>query len=165
VLVVLWLVLQANRVSCVGVISHAHGGGLTASLSSLDLRGLLPDHFVGLAAPVLQFLTAKASAGWAWQQQKPAAAAAAALPAQQQSPQQSPRQELNEQQQQQQQVLGPAAAPQPRLRSATSWGLKVNDGALGGSSSNTVPLASMRQLWLQRQASDCSQQTAANPAC
>eukprot|EP00879_Flechtneria_rotunda_P015760 GHRR01016482.1.p2 GENE.GHRR01016482.1~~GHRR01016482.1.p2 ORF type:complete len:105 (-),score=36.35 GHRR01016482.1:30-344(-) len=60
--------LQANKVSCVGVISHAHGGGLVASLSSSDLLGVQPEHFGVLAMPVLDFLTAKASAGWGAQQ-------------------------------------------------------------------------------------------------
>lgn len=61
--------MLANKVSCVGVISHAQGGGLAGSLSSSDLRGLLPEHFASLASPVLSYLTARASASWAGQQQ------------------------------------------------------------------------------------------------
>jgi hypothetical protein len=94
---------QANKVSCVGIISHAHGGGLVGSLSSSDLAGLLPEHFVSLADPVQHYLTARSSASWGGQQH-PAAAAAAGPPV-------SPAL----QQQQQQQAVG----------SAHAWGLKV----------------------------------------
>ncbi|WIA08566.1 hypothetical protein OEZ85_007995 [Tetradesmus obliquus] len=62
--------MAANKVSCVGVISHAHGGGLVGSLSSSDLAGLLPEHFVSLADPVLQYLTARASASRQQHQQQ-----------------------------------------------------------------------------------------------
>lgn len=119
---------QANKVSCVGVISHAAGGGVAASLSSSDLRGLLPEHFVSLATPVLAFLTAKASAGWA-AQQKPhlphmqqQQQQASPLPSPQQSPQYQQPQPQHAPQQQQQQ------APQSPLHvagSAHKWGLKV----------------------------------------
>jgi hypothetical protein len=94
-------------VSCVGVISHSHGGGLVGSLSSSDLAGLLPEHFVSLAGPVLQYLTARASASWGGQQHVVAAAGQSALPLQQQ---------LQQQQQHQQQPVG----------SAHAWGLKVS---------------------------------------
>jgi hypothetical protein len=95
--------IQANKVSCVGVISHAHGGGLVGSLSSSDLAGLLPEHFVLLAGPVLQYLTARSSAGWGGQQHTAAAATAG-----------PPALHALQQQQQQQSVGG-----------AHAWGLKV----------------------------------------
>jgi hypothetical protein len=104
----------------VGVISHSRGGGLAASLSSSDLRGLLPEHFVALAAPVLHFLTAKASAGWAGQQQKPSSGSVL-----QQQPQQSPRHDV-----QLEQVSDPPAQ-QVAAITAQGWGLKVNGS--GGS--------------------------------
>jgi hypothetical protein len=101
-------------VSCVGVISHAHGGGLVGSLSSSDLAGLLPEHFVSLAGPVLQYLTARSSASWGGQQHTAAAPAGPPL---------SPT--LQQQQQQQaQQTLGGAHA----------WGLKVRSAAFDTSS-------------------------------
>jgi hypothetical protein len=57
--------LQAEQVSSVGIISHAHGGALVANLSVSDLRGLLPQHLMALSLTVLQFVTARASiAGW-----------------------------------------------------------------------------------------------------
>lgn len=106
------VLFQANKVSCVGVISHAHGGGLAASLSSSDLRGLLPEHFAALGMPVLQYLTAKASPGWAGQQH--GAAAAPFKPQLGQLGQQGP--------QQQQQ---PGQLQHQHSGSAQAWGLKV----------------------------------------
>lgn len=53
--------MHANRVSSVGIVSHAKCGALVASLSASDLRGLLPQEFSALSLPVLQFLNAKAS--------------------------------------------------------------------------------------------------------
>jgi hypothetical protein len=53
--------LQANQVSCVGVVSHSQGGGLAAQLSAQVLRGLLPQHFSALAAPVMTFLSSQAA--------------------------------------------------------------------------------------------------------
>ncbi len=60
-----WRSPQAEHVSSVGIISHDHGGALVANLSVSDLRGLLPQHLMALALPVLQFMSARASiAGW-----------------------------------------------------------------------------------------------------
>lgn len=121
--------VQANKVSCVGVISHSQGGGLAASLSSSDLCGLLPEHFVALGAPVLQYLTAKASPGWAMQQH------ALVKPCKPQLPPihgmkpilRQPAQDKDEQQdQEQQQQLQQPEMPQHSLGSAQAWGLKVS---------------------------------------
>eukprot|EP00775_Hariotina_reticulata_P010491 gene10491-10650_t len=126
--------MVANRVSCVGVISHSHGGGLAASLSSSDLRGLLPEHFVALAAPVLHFLTAKASAGWAGQHQKPSSGAV-----QQQSPGHSPDQEL------QLEPLGEQSQQQMHS-SAQGWGLKGAEGLKPLQLISCSPGSSLRQV-------------------
>jgi hypothetical protein len=99
--------LQANNVSCVGVISHSQGGGLAASLSSSDLCGLLPEQFAAaLSMPVLQYLQAKASASWGAQQHQ---------------------QQLSQAAQQQRQ-LSPGAQQQRQEQagSAHAWGLKVS---------------------------------------
>jgi hypothetical protein len=100
--------LQANNVSCVGVISHSQGGGLAASLSSSDLCGLLPEQFAAaLSMPVLQYLQAKASASWGAQQHQ-----------------------LSQVVAQQQQLLLPGTQPQQQRQeqagSAHAWGLKVS---------------------------------------
>lgn len=125
------LPLQANKVSCVGVISHSAAGGLAASLSSSDLRGLLPEHFVALGAPVLQYLTAKASASWPAQQHavfKPSRH----VPASPHGAKPLPPQ-MHAQGQQQQEVDQVSQHPQQqntgqpqRVGSAYAWGLKVN---------------------------------------
>lgn len=108
------LSLQANDVSCVGVIAHSQGGGLAASLSSSDLCGLLPEQFASaLSMPVLQYLQAKGSAGWTAQQH-------ARLQEQQQMQQQC-QQPQSQSQQCQQQVQAEHAA----AGSAQAWGLKV----------------------------------------
>lgn len=74
-------VVQANKVSSVGVISHTKNGGLAANLSASDLQGLLPQHFAALAMPVLQFLTVKASAiGWPQHKAVAGTAAVAGVP-------------------------------------------------------------------------------------
>lgn len=106
--------LQANNVSCVGVISHSQGGGLAASLSSSDLCGLLPEQFAAaLSMPVLQYLQAKASAGWGVQQQQ----------------QHNGQQPQHMAQQQQQQLPSSLQAQQRQEQSlpgsAHTWGLKV----------------------------------------
>jgi hypothetical protein len=103
----------------VGIISHSTGGGLAASLSSSDLCGLLPEQFAAaLSMPVLQYLQAKSSAGWAVQQQQ-----------QQQQQQQaaSPKPQPLGQLQQQAPSSMPALLQQrpEQLGSAHLWGLKV----------------------------------------
>jgi hypothetical protein len=98
--------VQANNVSCVGVISHSQGGGLAASLSSSDLCGLLPEQFAAaLSMPVLQYLQAKASASWGAQQHQQQLSQAAAQ-------QQLPGAQVQQQRQEQ-------------AGSAHAWGLKV----------------------------------------
>ncbi|KAF6264439.1 hypothetical protein COO60DRAFT_1457574 [Scenedesmus sp. NREL 46B-D3] len=116
--------MAANKVSCVGVVSHAHGGGLVGSLSSSDLAGLLPEHFVSLAGPVLQYLTARASASWGGQPQH-AAAAGPALPA--------PRVSLQQQQ-------------QPAGGGARAWGLKGGEGLKLPPLVSCSPASSLRQV-------------------
>jgi hypothetical protein len=104
--------LQANNVSCVGVISHSQGGGLAASLSSSDLCGLLPEQFAAaLSMPVLQYLQAKASAGWGVQQQ--------------QHNGQKPQHIALQQQQVLSSLHGQQRPEQPLPGSAHMWGLKV----------------------------------------
>eukprot|EP00878_Enallax_costatus_P026742 GHUV01028728.1.p1 GENE.GHUV01028728.1~~GHUV01028728.1.p1 ORF type:complete len:303 (+),score=96.34 GHUV01028728.1:528-1436(+) len=123
--------MMANKVSCVGVISHSQGGGLAASLSSSDLRGLLPEHFVALGAPVLQYLTAKASPGWAVQQHalmkssKPLPPPVHGMKPLLRQPIQEVHQEHEQElhQQQQDQLVR-----QHSLGSAQVWGLKGGEG-------------------------------------
>jgi hypothetical protein len=102
----------------VGIISHSTGGGLAASLSSSDLCGLLPEQFAAaLSMPVLQYLQAKSSAGWAVQQQQQ----------QQQQQAASPKpQPLGQLQQQSPSSLPALQQQRPeQLGSAHLWGLKV----------------------------------------
>jgi hypothetical protein len=143
------LVLQANKVSCVGVISHSHGGGLVATLGNRDLRGLLPEHFAALGSPVLQFLTARASACWpggvtagrtvSIQPQQPCAEdSGAGVPPQQHREQEQQQQQQRQQPEQQlHQPDGSSADVHSHqshesieqrhvvLGSAHAWGLKV----------------------------------------
>lgn len=110
---------QANNVSCVGVISHSQGGGLAASLCSSDLCGLLPEQFAAaLSMPVLQYLQAKASAGWGAQQHSRLQQQQAQ---EQQQQQQSPSHQGLQQQQQRPEQQGSAG-------SAHTWGIKVRHG-------------------------------------
>lgn len=113
------------------MISHSAGGGLAASLSGSDLLGLLPEHFVALSTPVLQYITAKASASWTAQQ--PAVLKAnRPLPALQHGAKPLPPHMLRpvQLQREQEQLLlhqQQHNINQPRcIGSASAWGLKAS---------------------------------------